>query len=99
MVKLLVEGGASVALANDKNYVPLDLASFGDKFDVVDYFLAQSGGLEEGNAEGEGDGEGLSGAVEGVQLGEEGDEEDENEEKGTEKEKGKEKEKNEASSS
>ncbi|KAK4157190.1 ankyrin repeat-containing protein YAR1 [Chaetomidium leptoderma] len=67
VVKLLVEGGASVALANDKNYVPLDLASFGDKFDVVDYFLAQSGGLEDENAE-EG---GLDGAVEGVQLDEE----------------------------
>ncbi len=64
VVKLLVESGASVALANDKNYVPLDLASFGDKFDVVDYFLAQSGALEDENAE-EG---GLDGAVEGVQL-------------------------------
>ncbi len=63
-MKLLVESGASVALANDKNYVPLDLASFGDKFDVVDYFLAQSGALEDENAE-EG---GLEGAVEGAQL-------------------------------
>ncbi|KAK4039796.1 ankyrin repeat-containing protein YAR1 [Parachaetomium inaequale] len=64
VVKLLVEAGASVALANDKNYVPLDLASFGDKFDVVDYFLEQSGGLEGENAEGGG----LDGAVEGMRL-------------------------------
>jgi hypothetical protein len=63
-VQLLVEAGASVALANDKNYVPLDLASFGEKFDVVDYFLEKSGGLEDENAE---DG-GLEGAVEGVTL-------------------------------
>ncbi|AEO62927.1 uncharacterized protein THITE_2107749 [Thermothielavioides terrestris NRRL 8126] len=71
VVRLLVErGGASVALANDKNYVPLDLASFGDKADVVDYFLARSGGLEGEN--------GLDGAVAGVSLeeGEEGGEED-----------------------
>lgn len=53
-----------MALANDKNYVPLDLASFGEKFDVVDYFLEKSGGMEEDNAE-EG---GLEGAVEGVTL-------------------------------
>ena len=39
VVKQLVEAGASVALANDKNYVPLDLANFGDKKDVVEYFL------------------------------------------------------------
>ncbi|KAL2132109.1 hypothetical protein VTI74DRAFT_4198 [Chaetomium olivicolor] len=58
VVKLLVENGASVALANDKNYVPLDLASFSDKFDVVDYFLAQSGGMEEENAA---EGAGLNG--------------------------------------
>ncbi|KAL2020575.1 hypothetical protein VTK56DRAFT_8163 [Thermocarpiscus australiensis] len=64
VVKLLVENGASPALANDKNYVPLDLASFGNKFEVVDYFLAQSGGLESENAKGEG----LNGAVEGIQL-------------------------------
>ncbi|KAK4250302.1 ankyrin repeat-containing protein YAR1 [Corynascus novoguineensis] len=62
VVKLLVEHGASVALANDKNYVPLDLASFGDKFDVVDYFLAQSGGLEGDNAEAGG----LEAGMEGV---------------------------------
>ncbi|KAK4122230.1 ankyrin-repeat-containing protein [Parathielavia appendiculata] len=92
VVTLLVEHGASVALANDKNYVPLDLASFGDKFDVVDYFLAQSGGLEEENALGvkQEEGEGLNGAVEGVQIDEKGEEE---EEACDEKGKGKKKEK------
>ncbi|KAK4235909.1 ankyrin repeat-containing domain protein [Achaetomium macrosporum] len=85
VVKLLVENGASVALANDKNYVPLDLASFGDKFDVVDYFLARSSGLEEENAA---SGDGLKNAVEGVQLEEEGLQAGEEEDKG--KSKGKE---------
>ncbi|KAK3901431.1 ankyrin repeat-containing protein YAR1 [Staphylotrichum tortipilum] len=69
VVRLLVEAGASVALANDKNYVPLDLASFGDKFDVVDYFLSQAGGLEDANAE-EGGLEEAVGAV-GVDGGDE----------------------------
>lgn len=62
-VKLLLAEGASPALANDKNYVPLDLASFGEKFDVVDYFLAQSGGLEDENSA-----EGLKNAAGGVEL-------------------------------
>ncbi|KAK3942472.1 ankyrin repeat-containing protein P16F5.05c [Diplogelasinospora grovesii] len=70
-VKLLVEAGASPALANDKNYVPLDLASFGDKMDVVDYFLSKM--PEEGEDEDE-DGKGGSGglekAVEDVNLNE-----------------------------
>lgn len=83
VVKLLVENDASPALANDKNYIPLDLASFGDKFDVVDYFLAQAGGLEDENEE-----EGLNGAVEGTQLeDEEGEEDGESDEKGKGKEK------------
>lgn len=77
MVKVLVEAGASVALANDKNYVPLDLASFGEKFDVVDYFLEKSGGLEEENATatgsvaaagGEGSVGGLESGLEGVKV-------------------------------
>ncbi|KAK3308552.1 ankyrin repeat-containing domain protein [Chaetomium strumarium] len=84
VVKLLVENGASVALANDKNYVPLDLASFGDKFEVVDYFLAQSGGLEEENAAGEGV---SNNAVEGVQLDDEEKQGEEAEQKGKGKEK------------
>jgi ankyrin repeat protein len=46
MVKLLMENGASPVLANDKEYVPLDLAAQNAKFDVVDYFFAQSAGKE-----------------------------------------------------
>ncbi|CAK7199212.1 ankyrin repeat-containing protein [Sporothrix eucalyptigena] len=43
VVKLLVEeAGASPALANDKNYVALDLAGLNDKVAVVDYFLASA---------------------------------------------------------
>lgn len=43
VVQLLVEeGGASPALANDKNYVALDLAGLNDKVAVVDYFLASA---------------------------------------------------------
>ncbi|KAL2172498.1 hypothetical protein VTG60DRAFT_5252 [Thermothelomyces hinnuleus] len=89
VVKLLVEHGASVALANDKNYVPLDLASFGDKFDVIDYFLSQSGGIEGENAALGG----LEGGMEGVSVeGGEGEEQGgvEGEEKGKRKGKGKE---------
>ncbi|KAK0720132.1 ankyrin repeat-containing domain protein, partial [Lasiosphaeris hirsuta] len=63
VVKILVEGGASVALENDKNYVPLDLANLGDKSDVVHYFLEQSGMLETKNGE-----DGLNGAVADVEL-------------------------------
>jgi ankyrin repeat protein len=81
-VKLLVEeGGASVAIANDKNYVPLDLASFGDKLEVVDYFLKRSEGMEAENAKGGG----LEAAAEGVKL-EDGEEvEEEGKGKGKEK--------------
>lgn len=85
VVRQLVEAGASVALANDKNYVPLDLASLGDKFEVVDYFLSQAGGLEDENAE-EGGLEEAVGAV-GVDG---GDEEEDGEGEGTGKGKGKE---------
>ncbi|KAK4224275.1 ankyrin repeat-containing domain protein [Podospora fimiseda] len=46
VVKLLVEAGSSVALPNDKNYIPLDLASFGEKINVVDYFLKEVRELE-----------------------------------------------------
>ncbi|KAL2163058.1 hypothetical protein VTH06DRAFT_6894 [Thermothelomyces fergusii] len=81
VVKLLVEHGASVALANDKNYVPLDLASFGDKFDVVDYFLSQSGRIEGENAAAGG----LEGGVESVSV-EAGEEQEQG---GEEKPKGK----------
>lgn len=77
-VKLLMAHGASPALANGKNYVPLDLASFNGKDDVVDYFLQQVAGLESNNAAG-GKGGGLNGAVEVLKL-----EEEEGEEKGEE---------------
>jgi len=46
VVQLLVAEGAAPALANDKNYVPLDLASLHEKMDVVDWLLGQAGGLE-----------------------------------------------------
>ncbi|TLS25946.1 hypothetical protein PpBr36_07761 [Pyricularia pennisetigena] len=46
VIKVLVDAGASPALANDKNYVPLDLASFNDHVKVVDYFLEQAKKLE-----------------------------------------------------
>lgn len=69
VVKLLVENGASPALANEKNYVPLDLASLGDKVEVVDYFLAQSRELETENV-----GEGMSAGAGDVKLDDEADE-------------------------
>lgn len=55
--------GASPAVANDKNYVPLDSASFGEKHDVVDFFLAQMEKLETQNGEA-----GLGKATEGVEV-------------------------------
>lgn len=67
MVKFLVEQGAGVGVANDKGYIPLDLASFGEKMEVVDYFLAGMGDLEGAN------GEGLGSATEELELGEAGD--------------------------
>ncbi|EGO60955.1 hypothetical protein NEUTE1DRAFT_144278 [Neurospora tetrasperma FGSC 2508] len=67
VIKLLMAAGASPALANDKNYVPLDLASFGEKHDVVDYFLEQAGGLEDKNTA-----EGLKAAAEGLKVDDDG---------------------------
>ncbi|KAL8404191.1 hypothetical protein RB594_009159 [Gaeumannomyces avenae] len=46
VVKTLVAEGAAPALANDKNYVPLDLAGLNDHRAVVDYFLDQARALE-----------------------------------------------------
>lgn len=63
LVKLLVAEGASPAIANDKNYVPLDSASFGEKHDVVDFFLAQMEKLETQNGE-----KGLDKAAEGLEV-------------------------------
>ncbi|KAH8901864.1 ankyrin [Coniochaeta sp. PMI_546] len=62
MVKLLMENGASPVLANDKEYVPLDLAAQNGKFDVVNYFFSQSAGKE-----GENDG-GLAESAAGVSI-------------------------------
>ena len=50
-VKFLLECEASPALANERNYVPLDLASFNGHLEVVQYFLSFSGGLERENEE------------------------------------------------
>lgn len=58
MVKLLVENGASPVLANDKEYVPLDLAAQNDKFDVVDYFLKDSEAKNKENDDGLAEGAG-----------------------------------------
>lgn len=66
VVKFLVEQGSGVGVANDKGYIPLDLASFGEKMDVVEYFLAGMKDMEGEN------GEGLGSAAEGLEL-EEGD--------------------------
>lgn len=66
VVKYLIAEGASPALANDKNYIPLDLASFGEKMNVVDYFLSQMDKMENS-----GDGEeGLGNAAAAMDLGE-----------------------------
>ncbi|KAI1115581.1 ankyrin [Nemania sp. NC0429] len=56
VVKLLLSRGASPALVNDKDQIPLDLAAFGNHMHVVDHFLAQSKDIEGGNAQ---DGGGL----------------------------------------
>ncbi|UKZ70778.1 uncharacterized protein TrAtP1_011747 [Trichoderma atroviride] len=74
IVKLLMEQGALPALANERNYVPLDLAYFNEHNDVAQFFLASAGMLEEKNQE-----SGLNGAVEAVKLDEtEGQGEEEN---------------------
>lgn len=69
VVKYLIAEGASPALANDKNYIPLDLASFGEKMNVVDYFLSQMDKMESTN-EGEG---GLDSAAASMEIGGEDD--------------------------
>lgn len=63
-MRLLVAEGASPAVANDRNYVPLDSASFAEKHDVVDFFLAQMEKLETSNADA-----GLGEAAGGVGVG------------------------------
>ncbi|KAJ4136360.1 ankyrin repeat-containing protein [Fusarium equiseti] len=64
VIKLLLEQGASPALANEQNYVPLDLAYFNHKNDVAEYFLSQAKKLEDKNQE-EG---GLDAAVGSVEI-------------------------------
>lgn len=68
-MKLLVEAGASPALANERNYVPLDLANFNDKTDVSDYFLSFLPSLEKKHEEA-----GLKNAVESTDLSGDGEE-------------------------
>ncbi|PSR87092.1 ankyrin repeat-containing domain protein, partial [Coniella lustricola] len=63
VVQYLVAEGASQAVANDKNYIPLDLASFGEKMNVVDYFLSQMDNLE-----GENEDEGLDSAAAAMEI-------------------------------
>lgn len=74
-IKLLMSRGASPALANDKDQIPLDLAAFNNHMDVVEYFLSQSRQKEEENAQ-EG---GLDSAAADVKM-DEVDEEEEVEE-------------------
>ncbi|ROW09272.1 hypothetical protein VPNG_05795 [Cytospora leucostoma] len=83
VVKFLVAEGASPALANDKNYVPLDLAILSEKHDVVDYFLSQMERTEAENGE-----DGLENAAEAVDLNADGEKEEvtAQEGKGSEKE-------------
>lgn len=63
IVKFLLDQGSSPALANEQNYVPLDLANFNEKTEVVQYFLSFAGALEDENQE-----TGLNVAVESVEL-------------------------------
>ncbi|KAI1733511.1 ankyrin [Xylaria scruposa] len=51
IVKLLLSRGASPAITNEKDQIPLDLAAFNNHMHVVDHFLAQSKDLEGGNAQ------------------------------------------------
>ncbi|KAH8733835.1 ankyrin repeat-containing domain protein [Ilyonectria robusta] len=67
-IKFLMEQGASPALANEQNYVPLDLAYFNNHNDVAQHFLKAAESLETTNEE-----SGLSAAVESVEI-EEGNE-------------------------
>jgi uncharacterized protein len=78
-IKLLMSRGASPALANDKDQIPLDLAAFNNHMDVVEYFLSQSRQQEEANAQ-EG---GLEGAAAEVKMEEVDEEEDMEEAEGS----------------
>lgn len=70
VVRMLAEEhGATQAVANDRNYVALDLAQFNGHEDVAAYFLNQIKDLEGKNGT---DG-GLEGAAAGIELGGDGD--------------------------
>lgn len=51
MVKLLMDNGASPALANEHDFVPLDMANQNDKSEVSQYFLSFLSQLEGENTE------------------------------------------------
>lgn len=62
-VKLLMEHGASPALANERDYVPLDLANQNEKTEVSQYFLSFLKDLE-----GENQADGLSSAAAAIEV-------------------------------
>ncbi|ATY58971.1 hypothetical protein CCM_09528 [Cordyceps militaris CM01] len=62
-VKLLMEHGASPALANERDYVPLDLANQNEKTDVSAYFLSFLKELESKNTD-----EGLNNATASIEV-------------------------------
>ncbi|KAH7368713.1 ankyrin repeat-containing domain protein [Plectosphaerella cucumerina] len=72
VVKVLLAAGADPTAANGKDQIPLDLALFAEKRDVVDHFMGLAGGLEGQNGE-EG---GLSSGIEVVEVVEVGEEDE-----------------------
>ncbi|KAH6692446.1 ankyrin repeat-containing domain protein [Plectosphaerella plurivora] len=66
VVKVLLAAGADPTAANGKDQIPLDLALFAEKRNVVDHFMSLAGGLEGENGEG-----GLSSGIEVVEVEEE----------------------------
>ncbi|ODA82479.1 hypothetical protein RJ55_00986 [Drechmeria coniospora] len=62
-VKLLMDHGASPAIANERNDVPLDLANFNDHPEVTQYFLSAAEGLENSNQD-----SGLNNAAASIEL-------------------------------
>ncbi|KGQ05529.1 Ankyrin repeat-containing protein YAR1 [Beauveria bassiana D1-5] len=63
VVKLLMEHGASPALANERDYVPLDLANQNEKTEVSEYFLSFLKKLESENTD-----EGLKNAAASIEV-------------------------------
>ncbi|OAA72387.1 Ankyrin repeat-containing domain protein [Cordyceps fumosorosea ARSEF 2679] len=62
-VRLLMEHGASPALANERDYVPLDLANQNEKTEVSEYFLSFLKKLESENTD-----EGLNNAAASIEV-------------------------------